>query len=475
MVFSSIEFLSFFLPLLLAFYFLLPKGWRGCKNIVLLLFSLIFYGYGGVKFLYLLFLSIGLNYICALFVGPERRIKIRKTAVFLSVLGNLSLLFTFKYIGFTAQCINSLGFSLSVPQIVLPIGISFYTFQGMSYVIDVYRGQAAAQKNPLWVALYISFFPQLVAGPIVRYATIAEEIQNRRENLDDFYQGMLRFLFGFAKKMILANSMGEVADAIFALQAGNISTTLAWLGAISYTMQIYFDFSAYSDMAIGLGRMFGFHFEENFRYPYISKSITEFWRRWHISLSTWFRDYVYIPLGGNRKGKARHICNIAVVWLLTGIWHGASWNFILWGAWFCLLLLGEKYLWGRAVERLPNIFQHIYAMFLVVISWVLFRCETLPQVVDYVAVLFGQEGIGLYDDGRTLYYMLQYRWEFIIAFLAALPLKEWVSNFLRKKEENSVCCVLLHGGGAALAMAFFIFSYMRLAVGSFNPFIYFRF
>ena len=267
MVFSSIEFLSFFLPLLLAFYFFLPKGWRGCKNMVLLLVSLIFYGYGGMKFLSLLFLSIGLNYICALFVAPKRGTKTRKTAVCLSVLGNLSLLFLFKYAGFAAQCINHLGASLPVPQIVLPIGISFYTFQGMSYVIDVYRGQAAVQKNPLWVALYISFFPQLVAGPIVRYATIADEIQNRRETLDDFYQGMLRFLFGFAKKMVLANSMGEVADAVFALQAGNISTALAWLGAISYTMQIYFDFSAYSDMAIGLGRMFGFHFEENFCYP----------------------------------------------------------------------------------------------------------------------------------------------------------------------------------------------------------------
>ena len=441
---------------------------------VLLLFSLGFYSYGGVRFLGLLFVSIAINYISALWVGSQKSARVRKTAITIAVAGNLLLLFYFKYTGFFAEVLNGLGCNLPVPEIILPIGISFYTFQGMSYVIDVYRGQAMVQKNPLWVALYIAFFPQLVAGPIVRYVTIAEEIQERQESVDEFYQGSLRFLFGFAKKMLLANSMGEMADAIFALNAGNMATSLAWIGAVAYTFQIYFDFSAYSDMAIGLGRMFGFHFEENFRYPYISKSITEFWRRWHISLSTWFRDYVYIPLGGNRKGSGRHIRNIIVVWFLTGMWHGASWNFILWGLWFCVLLLGEKYFWGKWMERLPSLCRHGYTMFLVVISWVLFRCETLPQVVDYISVLMGAKGTGLYD-GQTIYYLLQYRWELIFAFFASLPLKELLKKYLQEKEDSSLCQMLYHGGAPAFAAVLFVLSYIRLAAGSFNPFIYFRF
>jgi D-alanyl-lipoteichoic acid acyltransferase DltB (MBOAT superfamily) len=275
MVFSSVEFLVFFLPALIVCYFCTPKKFTKCRNLILLLFSLGFYSYGGVKFLGLLFVSIAINYVAALWVNPERSIKVRKTAVALAAVGNLALLFYFKYTGFFAEVLNGMGCHLPVPEIILPIGISFYTFQGLSYVVDVYREQAAVQKNPLWVALYIAFFPQLVAGPIVRYVTVAEEIEKRHESVDEFYQGLVRFLFGFSKKMLLANSMGEVADAIFALPAGNMATSLAWVGAVAYTFQIYFDFSAYSDMAIGLGRMFGFHFEENFKYPYISRSITE--------------------------------------------------------------------------------------------------------------------------------------------------------------------------------------------------------
>ena len=474
MVFSSVEFLVFFLPALIVCYFCTPKKFTKCRNLILLLFSLGFYSYGGVKFLGLLFVSIAINYVAALWVNPERSIKVRKTAVALAAVGNLTLLFYFKYTGFFAEVLNGMGCHLPVPEIILPIGISFYTFQGLSYVVDVYREQAAVQKNPLWVALYIAFFPQLVAGPIVRYVTVAEEIEERYESVDEFYQGLVRFLFGFSKKMLLANSMGEVADAIFALPAGNMATSLAWVGAVAYTFQIYFDFSAYSDMAIGLGRMFGFHFEENFKYPYISRSITEFWRRWHISLSTWFRDYVYIPLGGNRKGSGRHIRNIIVVWFLTGMWHGASWNFILWGLWFCILLLGEKYFWGKWMEKLPSLCRHIYTMLLVIISWVLFRCETLPQVVNYISVLFAAKGTG-FSDQQTIYYLLQYRWEFIFALFASLPLKEIPKRFLQKKPDCAVRKTLVFGGAPVLAMMLFMLSYIRLAAGSFNPFIYFRF
>ena len=444
------------------------------RNMILLLFSIGFYGYGGVRFLFLLFVSVLLNYTTALFVGKERSETVRRTAMTIAAAGNLGALVYFKYTGFFAEMINHAGLVLPVPEITLPIGISFYTFQGLSYVIDVYRGHAPLQKNPLWVALYITFFPQLVAGPIVRYVTVAEEIQERQESVDEFYQGMVRFLFGFAKKMLLANSMGEVADGIFALQAGGMATSLAWIGAIAYTFQIYFDFSAYSDMAIGLGRMFGFHFEENFNYPYISKSITEFWRRWHISLSTWFRDYVYIPLGGNRKGSGRHIRNIIVVWFLTGMWHGASWNFILWGLWFCILLLGEKYFWGKGIAKLPAMFQHGYTMVLVIISWVLFRCETLPQVMDYCGTLFGLNGIGL-TDNQTIYYLLQYKWEFVAAFLAALPLKVLMRKFLERKPECHLRRGLYYGGAPLLAFSLFLLAYVKLTVGSFNPFIYFRF
>lgn len=474
MVFSSIVFLNFFFPTLLFCYFIVPKKFRNIRNTVLLVFSLIFYGFGGPKYLLLMLCSICIQYICGLWVHYAQSQKIRKIAVCMAVIGNFALLGYFKYMGFFAEILCSLHIPVPVPQIVLPIGISFYTFQGLSYVIDVYRKEAEIQKNPLRLALYIALFPQLVAGPIVRYTTVASEISERNENFADFSDGLVRFLFGLAKKMLLANAMAEIADSIFGAPYTELSVSLAWIGAIAYTFQIYFDFSAYSDMAIGLGRMFGFHFLENFNYPYISKSVTEFWRRWHISLSTWFRDYVYIPLGGNRKGSLKHIFNITVVWFLTGLWHGASWNFILWGMWFCVLLLGEKYIWGKLLERCPRIIRHGSTMFLVIISWVLFRCETLPQVITYIKAMMGMAPDGLWND-KSIYLLVQYRVIFLISFVAALPVKNWLQNQLLQKKENPICQILLSWGPVVCALGLFFLSYMKLQTGSFNPFIYFQF
>ena len=339
-VFSSVTFLFVFLPLLLAAYYLLPVKARAWRNVVLLGFSLFFYGYGGPRFLLLMLLSIAVNYVGALCAAPGRQHA--RAVMVLTTAVNLALLGWFKYAGFFFSNLAKVWTGLPVPEVTLPIGISFFTFQGLSYVLDVHQGQAQPQRNPLHVALYISLFPQLVAGPIVRYTTVAEEILTRRETISDFSAGAVRFLFGLAKKMLLANQLGLMADEIFAVRPEFLTVSLTWLGAIAYTGQIYFDFSGYSDMAIGLGHMFGFHFLENFNYPYLSRSVTEFWRRWHISLSTWFRDYVYIPLGGNRCSTARHIRNILVVWALTGFWHGAAWTFLAWGLYYALLLLGGK-------------------------------------------------------------------------------------------------------------------------------------
>ena len=376
MVFSSSIFLFAFLPAVLLVYYLPLRRWRTGQNVFLFLASLFFYGWGAHEALLLMLGSILANYLLGLWAGRARSAgRSVRPAVVLAAVVNLSLLFVFKYLDFTISTLNLLGWKLSLFGIELPIGISFFTFQGLSYVIDVYRGDAAVQRDPLKLALYIAFFPQLVAGPIVRYTTVAEEIDERHESVSEFSAGAVRFLFGLGKKMLLANAVARIADAAFA--AVMPSVLFAWLGAVAYTFQIYFDFSAYSDMAIGLGRMFGFHFLENFNYPYVARSVTEFWRRWHISLSTWFRDYVYIPLGGNRCSRARNVWNLFVVWFLTGMWHGASWNFIAWGLWFFVLLVGEKFLWGKALERLPSLVRHAYAMVLVVFSWVLFRAETL--------------------------------------------------------------------------------------------------
>ena len=470
MVFSSFTFLFIFLPALLLLYFAVPSRFRSARNLVLLAFSLFFYAYGGPEFLLLMLASIAINYAFALLCFRNGRGV--RPALIAAVVLNLGLLGYFKYAGFLCENLAALGADITVPQIVLPIGISFFTFQGMSYVIDVYRGEVPAAKNPLRVALYISLFPQLIAGPIVRYSTIADEITTRRESLDDFSDGLTRFIIGLAKKVIIANSVGQMADSIFTLPAQELTASLSWLGAIAYTFQIYFDFSGYSDMAIGLGRMFGFHFLENFSYPYVSKSITEFWRRWHISLSTWFRDYLYIPLGGNRCGRGRQIFNMLVVWALTGLWHGAEWNFLLWGLYYFLLLVGEKYIWKKPLAALPGAFKHVYALLLIVLGWVLFRCESLGAVGAYLAAMFGGAP---FSDGQTAYYLAEYWWVLIVAVIASLPVKQRLEAVLEKRQDRAIFRFMKNWLPKLWALALFALCYIRLLAGTFNPFIYFRF
>lgn len=472
MVFSSIGFLFFFLPSLLVLYYIVPRRLRELRNLILLGFSLFFYAYGGPGFLVLMLVSISINYICGLFVSDAHGGRTRRFFLAAAVVLGLGLLGWFKYSKFIVETVNSLGTSLPVPNVALPIGISFFTFQGLSYVVDVYRGESKPMKNPLRIALYISLFPQLVAGPIVRYSTVSGQIGERDENLTGFSAGAMRFVFGLSKKMLLANTLGLIADKTFGSSGGALSVSLAWLGALAYTGQIYFDFSAYSDMALGLGRMFGFEFLENFNYPYIAKSITEFWQRWHISLTSWFRDYVYIPLGGNRSGKWKNVRNIVIVWLLTGFWHGAAWNFIFWGLWFCVLLLGEKFVWGRLLDKLPPIARHVYTMLLVVLGWVLFRADSLTAAVSYVGAMFGA-GAAL-SDGQTIYILKEYWPELIASVIAALPVKNALQRFLDKKE-TGFGRQLLVWGPRLLGLALLACSYLKLVIGSFNPFIYFRF
>ena len=470
MVFSSLIFLLFFLTALYVCYFIVPRRWRWLRNCVLLVFSLFFYRCGGADYMPLLLASILINYLGGLLAASERP-ALRKLGLWGAAALGLGLLGWFKYAGFAAENLAALGLPVEVPQIVLPIGISFFTFQGLSYVIDVYRGDARCQKNPLYVALYVALFPQLVAGPIVRYTTVEEEIVQRNESLEEFSQGVVRFLFGLGKKMLLANAMGEIADGVFAQSPETMALSLAWVGAAAYTFQIYFDFSAYSDMAIGLGRMFGFHFLENFNYPYISKSIAEFWRRWHISLATWFRDYVYIPLGGSRCSMGRNIRNMAVVWLLTGLWHGAAWTYVTWGGMMLVLLAGEKYCWGRGLSRLPGPVQHLYTIVLVMFSMVMFRSSGIGYGLSYFQSM---AGLGGRPDGQAVYYLLEYWPEWIACVLASLPVKVWAQRSLERRE-GLLPALTLEWGPKLAALGLLGLSYTKLATGSFNPFIYFQF
>ena len=472
MVFSSLVFLLGFLPALLLAYFLIPARLRGLRNLVLLGASLFFYWWGAGPLVLLMVLSISVNYVGGLLAGQRDRPRLARAGLLFALCAGLGLLAWFKYAGFLAQTICDLGFAVPIPQVTLPIGISFFTFQGLSYVIDVYRGDAPIQRNPLNVALYVALFPQLVAGPIVRYTTVMEEIAHREETLSEFAAGATRFCFGLAKKMVLANSMGQIADGVFGQTAASLDPGLAWVGALAYTFQIYFDFSAYSDMAIGLGRMFGFHFLENFNYPYLSRSVTEFWRRWHISLSSWFRDYVYIPLGGNRCSRPRQIRNILAVWLLTGLWHGAAWTFILWGLWFCVLLLGEKFLWGKLLSQLPSPIRWACTMLAVVLSWVLFRAADLGQAWAYLGAMFGQT-TGLAQDGQAVDDLLQYGPEWLLAFSAFLPVKHWAQSWLEDRGAAGQTIALW--ASRVLALGLLVLSYGLLVTGSFNPFIYFQF
>ena len=466
MVFSSLVFLLGFLPALLLVYFLIPARFRGLRNLVLLGASLFFYWWGASKLVLLMVLSILVNYLGGLLAGQADRRLARFGVIFASAVG-LGLLGWFKYAGFLAQTINGLGFAVPIPQVTLPIGISFFTFQGLSYVIDVYRGDAPIQKNPLNVALYVALFPQLVAGPIVRYTTVMAEIAHREENLPEFAAGVTRFCFGLAKKMVLANSMGQIADGIFNQTAANLDPGLAWVGALAYTFQIYFDFSAYSDMAIGLGHMFGFRFLENFNYPYISRSVTEFWRRWHISLSTCFRDYVYFPLGGSRvSSKWKHIRNLFVVWLLTGVWHGANWTFIAWGLLYFVLLVLEKY--GHLGRGWPVWLNWLFTLLMVNFAWVIFRADSLGAAGQYLLAMFGG-GAGAWSELTALY--LRENWTVLLAGVVfAAPAAPRLRDWLAKK--GWPLTDLLYAVGAA---AVFLVSAAFIIKGTYNPFIYFNF
>ncbi len=472
MVFTSEEFLLFFLPLLFILYFAVPARFLQARNAVLFVFSIVFYAWGGVRYLALFAASMAANYFGGLAVGHLKNKKLKKLSLILTIAINLGLLGVFKYAGFFTGMLESAGVIDKAISFALPIGISFYTFQGLSYVIDVYRGDALCQKNPLAVSLYIALFPQLVAGPIVRYTDVEKALVSRVHSVNGFSDGAVRFMLGFGKKMLMANPMGEVADKVFSLTGTSLLTSpAAWVGAVAYAFQIYFDFSAYSDMAIGLGKMFGFRFNENFNYPYISASVTEFWRRWHISLSTWFRDYVYIPLGGNRCTVARHVFNLSVVWFLTGMWHGASWNFILWGVYYGVLLILEKYVFAGVMKRIPKPLSHALTMLIVLVGWVFFRAETLGDAVTYLSAMF----TGVADFREAEYLVRQYLPETVLCFIGIFPVKRLCEKFFGKREDKAGLVITGEVLGKLFAAAVFVLSYAKLVSGSFNPFIYFRF
>ncbi len=470
MLFGSTVFLLYFLPLLLLCYFAVPARFINIRNAILLIFSLVFYAWGGVRCLFLLLASVTVNYTAGLFV---KKPGVGRAVLAITVTANLAMLGVFKYAGFAASILKDAGLPVTVPNIVLPIGISFFTFQSLSYVIDVYRGDAAVQKNPLKVALYVALFPQLVAGPIVRYTTVEKELSSRKHTVFDFSEGSVRFALGLGKKMLIANAMGEIADKVFSLDCGLFGTAVAWVGIIAYTLQIYFDFSAYSDMAIGLGRMFGFRFMENFNYPYIASSVTDFWRRWHISLSSWFRDYVYIPLGGNRCSKYRHIINLLITWALTGLWHGANWTFIAWGLYFGIILIVEKYALAKVLPKIPGVIRHALTLVIVMISWVIFRSDTISQAVSYVVTMFGASGVS--SVNQAFYFIRQYLPEFILALIAVFPIKNAAKRFFEKRAAKPVFVFSYELLSKGLAILVLGLSYMKLVSGSFNPFIYFQF
>ena len=469
MVFSSTVFLFAFMPLLFLFYFMASDRWR---NYILLAFSLVFYAWGEPKFLPVMILLVGLDYIFAYAIGSTDSKTKRKFWLFLTIATNIGLLGYYKYTRFILENVNAaFDTQIAIPDIVLPIGISFFTFQAMSYVIDVYMGNATVQKNPFYVLLYVSLFPQLVAGPIVRYKTVEKEILSRHTTLADFSAGLERFIVGFGKKIIISNNVAIIVDKIFAMP--KIDASMAWLAVISYGLQIYFDFSAYSDMAIGLGRIFGFHFEENFNFPFISKSVAEFWRRWHISLGSWFRDYLYIPLGGNKKGVARHIFNMFIVWSLTGIWHGAMWTFVVWGLYFFVFLVLEKYVFASVLKKIPNWMQHIYLLFVLNISWALFRADNLQQswwvIKHMLRMHITAEGWAF-----TNMYLHQYGLYLVLGIIFSMPVYKIIKEKIEGCRSEKTKLVLTGINYAGLLLLFFV-SVLYLVNSSYNPFIYFRF
>ena len=468
MLFSSIVFLFTFLPAVMILYYLLPVRFR---NVILLLASLVFYAWGEPVYLFLMLLSILFNYFSGLDIARNLQDKrAAKRSLVFNLIINLAVLGFFKYEGFVLDTLNGiLPVHISYHALPLPIGISFYTFQILSYIIDVYRGNVKVQTNLPNFALYVTMFPQLIAGPIVQYADVDEQLASREVSRTKFGEGSMYFIRGLAKKVLLANTSGMIFTEVSGLAKGNIAVMTAWLGAFAYMFQIYFDFSGYSDMAIGLGKMFGFEFNMNFNYPYVSKSITEFWRRWHISLSSWFRDYVYIPLGGNRVSKIKHIRNLLIVWFLTGLWHGAAWNFVAWGLYYGIILIIEKYILSPVLDKLPSVVRHIYSIVLVVIGWVLFFSPSLGGAARYLGMMFGAGAHGV-ADRESLYLLTTNLVLWIILIIGSTPLTDVrYQHMLRQKKWNTT---LLNG---IVYAVLFILCIAYLVTETYNPFLYFRF
>ncbi len=488
MLFTSVEFVSIFLPVIILGYYAIPGRWRAFRNLFLLAGSLVFYGYGEPRFVLVLAASCLVNWAAAFFVAPGAS-RFRRLVLALDIVANLSLLGWFKYAMFAGEQVNAaFGLSLHIPKIALPLGISFFTFQALSYVLDVFRGTVPLQRNPLDVTLYVSLFPQLVAGPIVRYETIQDQIRNRHETWGDFSAGLCRFAIGFAKKMLLANPMAMIADTAFEganwipFNTANpgipFSVSLAWVGAVAYAFQIFFDFSGYSDMAIGMGRMFGFHFLENFRHPYVSRSVSDFWRRWHISMGTWFRDYVYFPLGGSRvRTRARLFANLFAVWFLTGLWHGANWTFIAWGLMYFVLVSVEK-LAGRDERNdglVKSVFGWLYTAFFVLLGWVFFRAPDLVSGGRFVGAMFGIGTMRTFDP-QTALLLRENAVFFFFAFLVSTTIPKRIADAIRARiGRGTLVHVVAELSYTAWIVAIFAISLSYLAKGAHNPFIYFNF
>lgn len=467
MVFSSLVFISVFLPVVFILYTVILG--RKLKNVLLIIASLLFYAYGEPVYVLVMICSVIFNYIFGLFSTDKN--KYNKIVLIIAIIFNLGALAVFKYLGFFVSSLNDIiGSSIPIPNIELPIGISFFTFQALSYVIDVYRGEVSPQKNLGKVMLYISFFPQLIAGPIIKYHDIEKQIDNRQQTIDLVVNGFRRFIVGLSKKVLIANTMATVVDSIYSTNQSEVNILTAWVGAIGYIMQIYFDFSGYSDMAIGLGKMFGFEFKENFNYPYISTSVKEFWRRWHISLSTWFKEYLYIPLGGNRKGKGRTCLNKIIVFFCTGLWHGANWTFVIWGLYHGIFLLIESYI---PKIKIPKFIKHIYLLLVVIIGFVIFRADDISQGIFMIEKMFtgfefSSTSMSLFVGQMTPLFITT----LLVAIIASLPFKNFVNSIVSKNEKtmkvyNSALYVLSFG---LLALCM-----LNLSSGSYNPFIYFRF
>lgn len=471
MVFSCIPFIFFFLPLCLILYYAVPFSW---KNGILLIFSLIFYAWGEPAYIVLMLFSTLLDYTIGRLMERFGTTKLRRTFFLCcSICVNLLVLMFFKYADFVISVINGV-FGAGIPAlgIHLPVGISFYTFQTMSYIIDLYRGDVEAEHSYPAYLTYVSMFPQLVAGPIVRFSDIREQLHHRRIAWDGIEKGLMRFMTGLFKKVLIANQAGALWEEIRTLGPGSTSVATAWLGALCFTLQLYFDFSAYSDMAIGMGRMLGFSYNENFRYPLTAVSVTDFWRRWHISLSTWFRDYVYIPLGGNRKGTARHLFNIAVVWFLTGLWHGASWNFVLWGVYYGILLMLEKYVWGKTVAALPKAIRHAYAFLIVVFGFVIFAITDMGELGRYIGMMFSTVSNGLVDT-RFVWYLRNYGVVLAAACVLAWPVYPWLCGKAAGLDPKRGRVLSVFAGLGMILL--FVLSTAYMVSDTYNPFLYFRF